>query len=170
MARPPHSPRRKLIILDLNGTILDSSHEPRPGATPDGRARFKHVYFRPHMKEFIHYLFANFEAVAVWTSNIEANALALVKLAFGPELIERLLFVFHRDACILGPDYSSQKPLELVWKAFPQYDASNTLIVDDSEKKMVSIGTGCHIAIPTFRASSQTMKEDYELKKLIQCL
>lgn len=158
---------RPLVVVDLNGVLLLSTHKPHlyPRVKPDGTARSKKVYFRPHSRDFLRYLFATYR-VAVWTSNIKANADAIVALLFSPEQIEQLEFVWAREQCVEGPNYTSFKHLERVFEQYPQYNANNVLIVDDSADKIVG-PKECHYHIKSWQP---LIYSDDELLSLISYL
>jgi hypothetical protein len=156
---------KMLIVLDLNGTILDSTHNMRKGVQPHANARKKYVYFRPHMKEFLVALFnhPNIE-VGIWTSNIAANAQAVVETAFTAEQIEKLAFIMSREDCRLGPNYSSFKDMEKVYQR--GYLPGNVMIVDDSEDKIFPANFPGWISIESFEASPKSLANDNALQTL----
>lgn len=124
-----------LVVLDLNGVLVDSTHKARRGVKYDAKARAKFVYFRPGLHEFLAWL-CNHPGirVGIWTSNIARNADALVSLLFTEEQRARLAFVFSRDECIVFPDYSSVKPPERIFAM--GFDPKHTIMVDDSPEKI----------------------------------
>lgn len=145
-----NSNQKLLVVLDVNGTILASSHQQRPNVRVDARARFKYVYFRPGMREFIDWLFSqsNIIDVAIWTSNITENALAIIDLICTPAQRDRLRLVYTRSQCTIGKNYASCKELSRLWKA--GFRESHTIIVDDSEDKIVPSSSPAWYRIPTF--------------------
>lgn len=152
-----------LIILDLNGTILDSTHRQRKGCKYDLKARTKYVYFRPGMKEFIEFLKTNSRfRVAVWTSCIPQNAKAIVEHIFKDVPLE---FCYSRDECdeLSGPGFKTIKNLNKVWDRFPKWNQSNTFIIDDSSEKLVGFEKNL-LCVPEFIMSCGT--EDKVLKSL----
>ncbi len=62
---PVHA--RKLLVLDLDETLIHASEEPlhRPA---DFSFRDYHVYKRPHLDDFLDWAFAHFD-VGIWTSS-----------------------------------------------------------------------------------------------------
>lgn len=89
---------RRLIILDLNGTILSRlTHEHEMKAFRSHPIVLKNhlsshvtvhgskVVFRPHVQSFLEGLLENFD-VAVWTSSRPKNAFAMVHHTFKPLL------------------------------------------------------------------------------------
>ena len=151
-----------LVVLDLNGTILDSTHHLRKGVSPHAKARRKFVYFRPHMKEFLEFLFSNPRIdVAIWTSNIADNAKAVVETAFTPEQQTRLKFIMSREHCKLGPNYTSFKHMSEIYKQ--GYDPKRVVIIDDSDNKVVPPDTPGWLQIETFEASQESLASDRAL-------
>lgn len=85
---------RRLIILDLNGTILNRlTHEhefkvfrkhpivTKRALTSDITIHGSKIMFRPHRLGFLKHLLQNFD-VAVWTSSRPKNAFAMVYYSF----------------------------------------------------------------------------------------
>ena len=160
--------RRLLVVLDLNGVLLDSTHRARAHVKHDCKARFKYVYFRPGMKDFLDWLFSmpGQVCVGVWTSNIRPNALVLVGEAFSSEQVERLQFVMSREHCDLGPRFTSFKNLQKIWDL--GWPADRVVIVDDSVEKIRPSNTGAHCCVPEFLASPQSLQQDNGLDMVKQ--
>ena len=132
-----------LIVLDLNGAILDAAKKMARDADNRplpclAKTRTKFVYLRPGAIPFLEWLLDHFD-VGVWTSCIERNAREIVNAAIPERLWSRFKFVFHRGHCELvpGPGYKSIKDLRQVWKRFSDYGAHNTYAIDDTESKYV---------------------------------
>lgn len=141
-----------LVILDLNGVLCCTAHK---RLYPGGELyRRKYLWRRPDTAAFLEWLFAH-RRVAVWTSCEYQNANALVDLLFTPEQRAKLLFFWTRAECKLGPNFASYKPLARVWAAFPQYNSSNTRIVDDSPEKMIA-PPECIVTVQTFSPHTTT--------------
>ncbi|KAF4338821.1 hypothetical protein FBEOM_7291 [Fusarium beomiforme] len=134
-------PRRILIIMDLNGTLLYRPNKRRP---------FNFVE-RPHAKTFLKYCLDVFH-VAIWSSARPENVNRMVDQLLTPEQRERVLVVWGRDSFGLSEgDYNTKvqvyKRLTTVWNnprvmaAHPQahkgglWNQSNTILVDDSLEK-----------------------------------
>lgn len=137
---------RPLVILDINGVLMLSTHRPVARATPSEMANKKYLYYRPHMHEFLEYLFEHYN-VAFWTSQMRHNAEETLRKILTPEQIQKLLFVWTRTECLLYPDYSSKKPIEKVFEHFARdkVDPHKTVIVDDSIEKMTTMDYFMHI-------------------------
>ena len=132
-----------LIVLDLNGAILDAAKKMARDADNRplpylAKTRTKFVYLRPGAIPFLEWLLDHFD-VGVWTSCIERNAREIVNAAIPERLWSRFKFVFHRGHCELvpGPGYKSIKDLRQVWTRFSAYGAHNTYAIDDTESKYV---------------------------------
>lgn len=132
---------RSLIVLDLNGAILDAakkiardtSGKPLPYLT---KTRTKFVYLRPGAIAFLEWLLEHFD-VGIWTSCIERNAREIVNGAIPERLRTQFKFLFHRGQCELvpGPGYKSIKDLRQVWARFSVYGVDNTYAIDDTASK-----------------------------------
>jgi RNA polymerase II subunit A small phosphatase-like protein len=103
--------RTKLVVLDLDETLVYSAEQEldRPA---DLRIVGYHVYLRPHLQEFLDYLFAEFH-VGVWTSSGQLYAEPLVE-ALMPG--RPLKFVWSSARCSTARDwetgsYTTQKRL-----------------------------------------------------------
>jgi TFIIF-interacting CTD phosphatase-like protein len=136
-----------LVILDLNGTLAETSFNKinsADGIQPDIKARTKYVYFRPHMKEFIEWLFSQEDIqVGVWTSCIKENAMPLVQGIFGKH-VDELKFIYTREDCknnrTKEDKYGTIKDLNKIWSTMGQahgWDRDNTIIVEDSPHKLI---------------------------------
>jgi RNA polymerase II subunit A small phosphatase-like protein len=151
-----------LVVLDLNGTILDSTHHLRKGVQPHAKARKKFVYFRPYMSEFLSFLFTCPDIeVGIWTSNIAENAHAVVETAFTEEQRSKLAFIMSREDCALGPNYTSFKSLAKIEQR--GYSLDEVLIVDDSEAKIIPSNFAGWIRIEEFEASVESLVNDRAL-------
>lgn len=154
------------MILDINGTLVDSTHQRRKGIKANIRARHKYVYRRPGLKDFLAFLKANPHIhYAVWSSSIGPNVSPIVKDLF--KGMPEPLFVWSRDQCfkLPGPGFRTVKDLALVWRVFPAWGPHNTFLVDDSAEK-ASRQPNQHIHIPPFVASPSTLASDTALTAL----
>ena len=155
-----------LLILDINGTLVDSTHQKRKAVNPDIRARHKYVYFRPGVREFLSFLAQHPHIrYAVWSSSITPNVQPIVSHLFAD--LPPPLFVWSREQCLKlpGPGYRTVKDLSQVWSRFPDWDHWNTYLIDDSSEK-ASAQPGCHIQIAEFKASPRSLKTDRALLSL----
>jgi hypothetical protein len=121
---------RRLVILDLNGTILNRlTHEREMKAfrlhpvvmkkalSSNVTVHGSKVIFRPHALAFLEGLFKNFD-VAVWTSSRPKNAFSMVHYAFSSLLDFNLLWKQARAydlSCrdvLLGPSDREAQQLQ----------------------------------------------------------
>ncbi|TPX33432.1 hypothetical protein SeMB42_g07477 [Synchytrium endobioticum] len=145
MARPRP---RLLIILDLNGTIIDrvkdgaerklaraNPHCPEPSFTSNA-AR---IYIRPHLEPFLSVLFSNF-TVAAWTSAQPKNAVPMARGVFGRHF-DNLAFVWDRSHCSAvregRKDHSSIKDVSKVWNYSPSHAASSLTGLDGHANQVI---------------------------------
>ncbi|EFY93218.1 phosphoprotein phosphatase [Metarhizium acridum CQMa 102] len=134
-------PRRILVILDLNGTLLYRPSRRRPS----------HFVERPHARSFLKYCLDTFH-LAIWSSARPDNVNSMVAQLLAPDECARCVVVWARDRLGLSPeDYDARvqvyKRLSTVWDdprvraSHPDaargacWDQSNTVLVDDSREK-----------------------------------
>ena len=146
------TPTKKLLILDLNNLLVARVYAPsvaeeHPYALDYvSRADVLHKHFtwkREHLREFLDYCFAHF-TVAVWSSAWRMNVDLLCEYIFQQRRGE-LLFEWSQEHCtVVSPHPDPQitkkplfeKNLSTVWDVYPEYNAENTVILDDSDLKM----------------------------------
>ncbi|TWU77568.1 hypothetical protein ED733_007659 [Metarhizium rileyi] len=134
-------PRRILVILDLNGTLLYRPSRNHPSKFIE----------RPHARAFLRYCLETFH-LAIWSSARPQNVTNMVAQLLTPEQSEKCVLIWARDRFGLSQqDYDARvqvyKRLSLVWDnpqvkaAHPDarrgglWDQSNTVLVDDSREK-----------------------------------
>ncbi|KAL6798756.1 HAD-like domain-containing protein [Trichoderma sp. SZMC 28012] len=135
------NPRRILVIMDLNGTLL---------YRPNKRNPFNFIQ-RPHAREFLDYCVDTFH-VAIWSSARPENVDKMVGQLLSPQQRAKCLVIWGRDKFGLSPaDYSARvqcyKRLSSIWNdpnvvaSHPaaaqgqRWDQTNTVLVDDSAEK-----------------------------------
>jgi hypothetical protein len=151
------------IVLDINGVLCAYAHQPltawsyAPDAVmPSG----KQLWLRPHVREFIAFLFRHF-SVGVWTSNAHNNAWSAVHFLFTPEQQKKLKFVYTRDEC-----NESEKDLRKVRAAFP--DIGKLIMIDDTTSKIYPAGGDWQlIHVSTFDGSK---RDDDKLIRVLEYL
>ncbi|CAI6329221.1 unnamed protein product [Periconia digitata] len=156
-------PERKLVILDLNGTLI---------YRPDSRKKPKKLISRPNLPWFLQYLFENFD-VMIWSSAKPENVKALVEIGLR-EFRFRLVAEWARDTLGLRPEHYHKrvqcyKNLNLVWASGAIqrhaqlrgpgrcYDQRNTILIDDSALK-ASAQPYNLVEIPEFQG--EVIKQD----------
>jgi hypothetical protein len=95
------STRRKLLVLDLNGSLLlRAAHKVAPRSQPPGEPRLRSVHPRPYMPAFREYLFhvetAKWLDAMVWSSAQPHSVRSMVDACFG-DAQTRLAAVWARD-------------------------------------------------------------------------
>jgi len=140
--------RRHLLILDLNGLLLDRRRTQNDSSSlgePDlvysnGASRYS-VFLRPHALNFCCWALSKFHC-AVWSSAQLVNVKPLIALLFGDRAVE-LQFVWGQECCTQGkrprggngkPDFL--KELAEVWRRGISTPLT-TLLIDDSPSKAV---------------------------------
>lgn len=151
---------KPLVIIDMNKLLVFRAYRPTFAQEQDarlvahiqdasllGEGGLFYTWKRPCLDAFIEWLFAHYE-VAVWSSAWRKNVDSLCEFVFTSEQRLRLLFEWDQSQCDavhqpppLRPIFT--KPLAKVWAVLPHYNASNTLIVDDSLDKMAPNPTQC---------------------------
>ncbi|KAF8624593.1 hypothetical protein AX17_007086 [Amanita inopinata Kibby_2008] len=145
-------PARKLVILDLNGTLLyRSSSAPQPHPRMSKRGSDRIVCPRPYVPTLCRYLFhqetRTWLDTMVWSSAQPHNVATMVHACFGVYQ-DKLLRVWARDRMGLsldsyGKKVQTIKDLEKVWDylksqpSLPQHSVFTTILIDDSAKKGV---------------------------------
>ncbi|KAL9085519.1 MAG: hypothetical protein Q9165_007564 [Trypethelium subeluteriae] len=154
--------RRLLVVIDPNGTVLYRPSRKNPTG-------FKK---RPQAKEFIKYLFDNFD-VMVWSSAKNINVEAMCKNLLTSEQQERLVKKWGRENLGLtdaqfNHNVQIYKRLTNIWTSSEpeftngtQWNQSNTVLIDTS----LTIAKGepyNALEIPAFRAglSEEETKKD----------
>ncbi|XP_022016884.1 uncharacterized protein LOC110916461 isoform X3 [Helianthus annuus] len=142
--------RKKLLVLDVNGLLVDIVADPPDEAhKPDTRIAQKAVFKRPFCDEFLEFCFQRF-SVGVWTSRTRKNINRVLDFLMR-DTQRQLLFCWDQSHCTdtgFNTIENSGKPLLLkelkkLWeKQDPNlpwdrgaYDESNTLLLDDSPYK-----------------------------------
>ncbi|XP_021286327.1 uncharacterized protein LOC110418038 [Herrania umbratica] len=141
-------PKKKLLVLDLNGILVDVVQNPGE-FKPDIRLSGKGVFKRPFCDDFLEFCFRTFN-VGIWSSRINKNVKRLVGFLL-KKWRRNLLFCWHRKQCTktkFKTIEDKKKPLVLkelskLWgRQSPnvpwekgEYDESNTLLLDDSPYK-----------------------------------
>jgi len=149
--------QQRLVILDLNGFLVHRIHERDTYdlsdeflKTADKHARPFFIWKRPHADEFLQFIFQHF-SVAVWTSARKQNADQMLSVLLTPDQRRELLFEWNQAHCgkkkiNTKKRFLFTKPLAKVWATFSGFDATNTLIIDDSPEKMVDNPPSAHYA------------------------
>ncbi|CAG8467019.1 11262_t:CDS:1 [Diversispora eburnea] len=167
------NPSPKLIVLDLNGTLLHRKKRKK------GKYR---VDPRPFINEFLEYLFnVDTFSIMIWSSARPENVDRMVREIFG-NYRERLMAIWGRDKFGLSEEefFTNFKPiknLEIVWKEFnekngsnfdgrkKEFNQTNTILIDDSPyKAQLQPFNAIHLS------EFERNEEDRELLKIIEYL
>ncbi|TYJ25837.1 hypothetical protein E1A91_A07G076500v1 [Gossypium mustelinum] len=140
-------PRKKLLVLDLNGILVDVVQQ--PNRKPNTRVDGKGVFIRPFCVEFLEFCFKTFN-VGIWSSRVK-NMTKMIGFLLRKQWKRKLFFCWDRKLCTITKFKTlenEEKPLvlkelrklwdrclpELPWRK-GDYDESNTLLLDDSPYK-----------------------------------
>jgi TFIIF-interacting CTD phosphatase-like protein len=133
---------RMNIILDLDNTIINAlADSDRKKLPADFSNKFKYrdmipffrIYARPHIEEFLDYLFKNFK-VAIMTAAEKDYALFIIDNFILTKPERKLEFIFFRYQVELSREiYGGVKDLRIIWDMFnvAGFNRQNTIIVDD---------------------------------------
>uniref|UniRef100_A0A803M0Q5 Mitochondrial import inner membrane translocase subunit TIM50 n=1 Tax=Chenopodium quinoa TaxID=63459 RepID=A0A803M0Q5_CHEQI len=142
--------RRKLLVLDVNGILVDIVVGYSHRYKPDTRVATKAVFKRPFCDEFLQFCFERFD-VGIWSSRTRQNLKKVVDFLL-EDSKDRLRFCWDQSHCT-ATEYktleNSDKPLvlkelkylwwdtkgsHLPWNA-GYYNETNTVLLDDSPYK-----------------------------------
>ncbi|TVT97856.1 hypothetical protein EJB05_56868 [Eragrostis curvula] len=142
-------PKKKLLILDLNGLLADINQDYHNAHMANAKVRGKLVFRRPYCDDFLKFCSQNFD-LGVWSSRKKQNVASVVDIVMR-DFKPRLLFCWDMSKCTFTGHKTLEnmhKPLVLkelkkLWnKEEPDlpweegdYSPSNTLLVDDSPYK-----------------------------------
>lgn len=169
------------VVLDLDQTIISGEdlkdfdfkgQRNRIGLFDNNQMENIYIVFgRPHLQEFLDFLFANFN-VAVWTAASKSYALFVIDNFILTKPNRRLDFIFFSYHC----EYSKKckkglKGLNVLWEDFQlkHYNAFNTIIIDDNPDVKEIQNCNCY-AIKEFYMTEEGSENDTELLKLQQKL
>ena len=164
--------KRPIIILDLDETLINSEERKKFNHEKYGNKmeKFKYhkmerdfyVFERPHLQEFLDFLFENFD-VSIWTAASRGYALWILKnvLNVGTKNrpIKHVFFDYHCKASEkLG---SGKKDLSLLSSVFglKEYDMGRVFIIDDNKEICESQPDNC-IPIKEFEFKNDDSEND----------
>lgn len=123
------------------------------------------VFERPHLQEFLDYLFENFN-VSIWTAASKIYALFIIKNIILKNPNRQLDYIFFSYHCNLSEKFKNGlKDLSLLWDTYnlPNYKDSNTVIIDDNPEVKK---TGFCISAPEFIFTDRNSDQDTFLIEL----
>ncbi len=133
VGRLEHMSHRKLLVLDLDETLIHATEESL-GREADFMVGTYHVYARPYLKEFLQYAFREFD-VGVWTSAGAQYAKDIVSEVFKDSVP---LFLFSSHRCTLRRDFNTDEyvPIKRLSKLKSMgYRLEQIIAVDDTAAK-----------------------------------
>lgn len=155
--------RPLLVILDLNGTLLFRKN----------RSKNSSFIPRPHVSEFLQYLFAN-HIVMVWSSSKPENVKKMCSTLFTADQQSKVTAVWGRDKLRIPPAAYNMKvqvykQLPWVWSNLEiqasnpvsgdNWSQANTVLIDDSIEKSASEPFNL-IELEEFEAKPEQMTTD----------
>jgi hypothetical protein len=144
--------RNKLVIFDLNGVLVHI-----------GGGKLKAV--RPFLFDFLNFCLTNFK-VGIWSSRPTEKVIDILDSL----VIENYLCREQVDSFLFIKGNGPIKKLAKIWELYPQYDASNTLIFDDSIKKISMNPPGTYIYLKTWTRKDDKLSENGSITKLLKNL
>ncbi|KAL8225757.1 hypothetical protein R6Q57_018314 [Mikania cordata] len=145
----PSRSRRKLIVIETGGFLVDVATALREGFKADTMHGSNAVFKRPHCDEFLQFCFERFN-VGVWTSTSRYNTECALDFLMGDSQ-HKLLFCWDRNHCSdtgFGTVENNSKALILkelrkLWEKkdpnlpweIGEYDESNTLLIETTPHK-----------------------------------
>ncbi|KAJ7816514.1 hypothetical protein B0H14DRAFT_2844637 [Mycena olivaceomarginata] len=163
---------RKLLVLDLNGTLLLRSKRTRSGPSPPnpGITRSRLVHPRPYLGTFKEYIFhpstKKWLDAMVWSSAQPHSVADMLNHCFGQQQRE-FLAIWARDTLGLPPSLYHQKTqttkdLAKPWATFPEHSHRTTLLLDDSARK-AHLHPHNHVCVREYLA--ETRRHDLEVSQ-----
>ncbi|KAF9903303.1 hypothetical protein EC991_003995 [Linnemannia zychae] len=173
------TPKKPLVILDLNGTLFYSNDDLHKSRT---------YIKRPYFVELLHFLYSNCR-VMIWSSATRQRVQNMIS-GGGFVGLDKMDRVWNREHLQLRmKDFRRKvltlKDLEFVWREIErernrakpeqllpggryefQYDQTNTILIDDSPHKSQLQPHNCMI-VPDFDKDRVQSGEDNELLKVV---
>ncbi|KAE8649334.1 hypothetical protein Csa_014436 [Cucumis sativus] len=141
--------RKKLLVLDINGVLVDIVSPPPKERKADISIARHAVFRRPFYLDFMKFCFERFE-IGIWSSRNRKNVSRMVDYLLG-DMKHKLLFCWDLSHCAASKFKTLEnkhkrvvfKQLRRLWeKQDPnlpwkegEYNESNTLLLDDSPYK-----------------------------------
>jgi len=128
--------QRKLLILDIDETLLHASEIPLKHLKHDFETTLYYVYKRPFLKEFLDYCQNNFD-LAVWTTGGEEFAAMVVEQLFPKENLLKFIWSSKRCTQIFNPDLYEMDAIKNLKKVKKKgYCLENVLMIDNTPSKL----------------------------------
>ncbi|KAH8117067.1 HAD IIID h [Phellopilus nigrolimitatus] len=152
---------KKLLVLDIDYTILDTKPLLEGSLPPTECAR-------PRLHEFLEAVYPFYD-ICIWSQTswiwLETKLHELGMIGSDRRHYKTCMFkVFSKRNGQQFPHHV--KPLQIIWNLFPQYNASNSIHVDDLGRNF-ALNPGEGLKISAFKEAYTThAAEDRELEKL----
>ncbi|EPY53140.1 NLI interacting factor family phosphatase [Schizosaccharomyces cryophilus OY26] len=170
---------RKLLVLDLNGTLLSRPLKDRSHSSVSSAS--SNAVPRPGVKNFLKYAFTNY-SVMVYSSSRRNNVEAMLNCIMNPEQVKSLTACWTRESMGLSTAHFNTKVqtfknLDAIWENLHQdrdgqavnWCQYNTVIIDDSEVKCAAHPFN-HIHVSDFAHSTVDFQKDFDLVCAIRYL
>jgi hypothetical protein len=158
------SKQYKNIILDIDKTLIEGYFSIKDNCVL--------IEERPHLKEFLTFVFDHFEHVSIWTNANKEwydHVYHTILRKYIPYR-KHFHFVITFDDGLVGENNYGPKKLDIIFDIYSDYGyyKNNTFLVDDSEIHFQQNITNCYLIKP-FEVDREkyTHKRDSELLKLI---
>lgn len=176
------STRKKLVLLDLDNTLICSEdldnvedsealEHAKKHLVNQKMVNYYQIFERPHLQEFLSFLFANFK-VGVWTASSKDYAIFIVKNFIIKDYNDRKLdlFLCSHHCNVSKRNYKGvSKHLNLLSEKWKVADTDNVILIDDleelSEKQENTV-----ITVKPFFYNSEFAHKDNELIELTKIL
>ncbi|KAF4578966.1 hypothetical protein EYR36_000775 [Pleurotus pulmonarius] len=165
----PLRPGKRLLVLDIDYTILDTKPL-TTGSLPPAECA------RPKLHEFLEAVYPHYDSESQ-TSWIWLETKLVELQMIGSNKNYQISFVLDKTAMFKvftvrdgKPWDHSVKALQIIWNRFPQFDASNTIHIDDLSRNF-ALNPGSGLKISAFKdAHTPAAMADRELEKLSRYL
>ncbi|KIY66317.1 HAD subfamily IIID h [Cylindrobasidium torrendii FP15055 ss-10] len=163
----PVRPGKKLVVLDIDYTILDTKPL-TSGALPPAECA------RPGLHEFLELIYPYYD-ICIWSQTswvwVETKLVEL-QMVGGPHNYQ-ISFVLDKTNMfsVFGvrdnkPWQHHVKPLKIIWNHVPEFNAKNTIHIDDLSRNF-ALNPGEGLKISAFKgAGTEAALADTELAKL----
>jgi len=129
---------KRLLLLDLNGTMIYRTEYPLRNAKPSLFVRSKYTYVRIGSPKFVQKM-SQYFTVGVYSSvmshNIEASLNAIL-----PNWKRFISVVYDRNYNKKDPDpvkeWDTVRDMTKIWKPSSQFNSKNTILVDNESRKV----------------------------------
>lgn len=119
-----------LLVLDINGVLCCK-------VKTGGNIKLNayEVKFRPHVKEFLDYVYDNF-TIGFFSSTTKPNAKAILDSLLSVEQANKTLFYWFRDRTKADLELGGHETIKLASDIRQEYQDLDLLMLDDSSDKM----------------------------------